>query len=122
MLVNCHSYFSIRYGTMSPQSLVQAIKDSGYDRFALTDINNVSATLECFDMAKKMDLHPVIGVECRDSGVFRYVLLALNDQGLSSIHRMVENYTLHGEEYPHRAPDIDHVAVIYRFPHAIWIC
>lgn len=116
MLVNCHSYFSIRYGTMSPQSLVQAIKDSGYDRFALTDINNVSASLECFDLAKKMDLHPVIGVECRDSGVFRYVLLALNDQGLSSIHRLVEDHTLHGEEYPHRAPDIDHVAVIYRLP------
>lgn len=116
MLVNCHSYFSIRYGTISPRCLVQSIKDSGYVRFALTDINNVSASLECFDLAKGMGLHPVIGVECRDNGVFRYVLLAMNDQGLSSIHRIVEDYTLHGEGYPIRAPYLDDVVVIYRAP------
>ncbi len=114
MLVNCHSYFSIRYGTMSPRLLVQSIRHSGYDRFALTDINNVSASLECFDLARSMGLHPVIGVECRDGRAFRYVLLAANDQGLSAMHHIVEGFTLHGETYPIRATVRDHVFVIYR--------
>lgn len=39
MYLNCHSYYSLRYGTMSVEELVQKAKTAGAETIALTDIN-----------------------------------------------------------------------------------
>lgn len=42
MYLNCHTYHSLRYGTISPEDLVQQAKDMGVQAPALTDINTVT--------------------------------------------------------------------------------
>ncbi|MFN6946225.1 MAG: PHP domain-containing protein, partial [Cytophagaceae bacterium] len=46
MYLNCHSWFSLRYGTFSPEELVAEALDKGAEALALTDINNTSATFD----------------------------------------------------------------------------
>ena len=41
MLINCHSWFSLKYGTFSPETLLQELAASGYSIAALTDINKI---------------------------------------------------------------------------------
>ena len=46
MLLNVHSYYSLRYGTLSPEMLVDKLMQKGYDTAVLTDINNSSGVFE----------------------------------------------------------------------------
>ena len=46
MYLNCHSYYSFRFGTISPRDLAAAAKRMGYSCIVLTDINNTSCAYE----------------------------------------------------------------------------
>ncbi|NNJ39727.1 MAG: hypothetical protein HKP60_02525, partial [Eudoraea sp.] len=45
MYLNCHTYYSLRYGTFSEIELLQLARENQVTRLALTDINNTSAGL-----------------------------------------------------------------------------
>ncbi|MFT5620579.1 MAG: DNA polymerase III alpha subunit, partial [Flavobacteriaceae bacterium] len=45
MYINCHSYYSLRYGTLSEKELLALAQHMQLSHFALTDINNTSACL-----------------------------------------------------------------------------
>jgi DNA polymerase-3 subunit alpha len=45
MFLNAHTFFSLRYGTLSPQQLVDAAAERQVTTLTLTDINNTPATL-----------------------------------------------------------------------------
>ena len=38
MYLNCHTYFSLRYGILSPEALVQAAVERGVTSMALTGV------------------------------------------------------------------------------------
>jgi DNA polymerase-3 subunit alpha/error-prone DNA polymerase len=42
MYINCHSYHSLRYGTIPLNELVQQAASCGVETMALTDINTVT--------------------------------------------------------------------------------
>jgi DNA polymerase-3 subunit alpha len=44
MYLNCHTYYSFKYGTFGPEELLQEAKAKGIPTLALTDINNTSAS------------------------------------------------------------------------------
>ncbi|MCX6193807.1 MAG: PHP domain-containing protein [Cytophagales bacterium] len=46
MYLNCHSYYSLRYGTLSPEQLVQEAKARGITSLALTDIHRSSGVFD----------------------------------------------------------------------------
>ena len=41
MYINCHSYYSLRYGTLSVERLCELAAAAGVQRLVLTDINNI---------------------------------------------------------------------------------
>ena len=45
MILNGHSYYSLRYGTLSIKELIDIAKANQYNSIALTDINNTSGVL-----------------------------------------------------------------------------
>ena len=53
MYLNTHTYYSLRYGTISPKSLVEQAFQLGISTLVLTDINSTSANLEFVQLAKK---------------------------------------------------------------------
>lgn len=53
MYLNCHSYFSLCYGTLSVERLVEEAIRKGVTAMALTDINNSTGVLDFFSAALK---------------------------------------------------------------------
>ena len=55
MYLNCHSYFSLRYGTFSENELLKLAESNKATYVALTDINNTSACLSFLKQAKNLN-------------------------------------------------------------------
>ncbi|WP_316930203.1 PHP domain-containing protein [Leeuwenhoekiella sp. MAR_2009_132] len=53
MFLNCHTYFSLRYGTLSEEELIDLAIQNKQSCIALTDINNTSACLKFISKAKE---------------------------------------------------------------------
>ena len=120
MLTNSHSYYSLRYGTLSPKDLLALVAASGYDCVCLTDINNTSAGLEFVRLSKNYGVRPVIGVDFRKRAKQLYVALARNNEGFQEInihlskhhHKVISKKS---DKDPRQAPPFTNVMVIYPF-------
>jgi DNA polymerase-3 subunit alpha len=67
MYWNCHSFFSFKYGTLSPEALFEEAKRNGVHRLLLTDINNTSGYIEllrlCEARREEWELEIGLGIE-----------------------------------------------------------
>ena len=118
MYLNCHSYYSLRYGTIAPKELLALAAKHQFNTLALTDINNTSACLEFVRLAKKEKIKPVLGVDFRNGVQQQFILLAKNNQGFQAINRYLSTF-LHDDQLriPERAPVLPHTYVIYPYHH-----
>ncbi|MBX2815528.1 MAG: PHP domain-containing protein, partial [Saprospiraceae bacterium] len=92
MHLNCHSYFSLRYGVMSPRELVQeATKHVEITHLALTDINNVSGASDFILNCQEAGLHPVSGIEYRHHGELLGIGIARNETGFEILNRCLSH-------------------------------
>ncbi len=113
MYLNCHTYFSLRYGTMSPEELVVSAKELGIGTLVLTDINNTSATLDFVRCCEREKIKPVVGIEFRESGILRYIGIAKNNEGFRELNTLLTSHSLSGKPLPVNAPYLQHAYVIY---------
>jgi DNA polymerase III subunit alpha len=81
MLLNCHTYYSFCYGTFSIEGLLNEVKQKGYDKFVVTDINNTSACLDTIRLSKQYDLTPIAGIDFRNDVQQCYIGIARNNEG-----------------------------------------
>lgn len=115
MYLNTHSYYSLRYGAYSVETLLKLTQDFGYDTIALTDINNTSGCLEFIRKSKDFGVRPVVGVDFRNGAQQQFVLLAKNNKGFEQINHYL-SYLLHKKEaVPELAPELEDVFVVYPF-------
>ncbi|HQU52560.1 MAG TPA: PHP domain-containing protein [Saprospiraceae bacterium] len=114
MYVNCHTYYSLRYGTLSPEDLVATAAAQGVTVMALTDINNTSCTFEFIAACKKHDIKPVAGIEFRREHQFLYVGLARNEEGWHNLCAFLSEHSLEDKPLPQVMPPIKDVFIIYR--------
>lgn len=114
-MLNCHSWFSLRYGTLSPEQLIAQLLELGYTSAALTDINTTSGCLDFVKLANEMGLHPVVGVEFRNTKHIQYIALAVSNNGFEMINRHLSAKLTQKETLPDEAPEHwnGHVWVIY---------
>jgi len=66
MFLNCHTYYSLKYGTLSPTQLVETAAQLGIKTLTLTDINNTSCSHTFVTACKKHGIKPVLGIEFRE--------------------------------------------------------
>jgi DNA polymerase III alpha subunit (gram-positive type) len=59
MYLNNHSYYSLRYGTMSLEELVDTAVENGVKAMALTDINNSTGIMDFVRLASKAGIAPI---------------------------------------------------------------
>ena len=85
MYLNCHTYYSLRYGTIAPGNLVKNAQLMGIERIALTDINNVTAMPEFVNLCKSAGLQAVAGMEFRKGSKLLYIALARDPEGFRCI-------------------------------------
>lgn len=118
MLLNCHTYYSYRYGTLSPKRLFEEIKAKGHSSFALTDINNTSACLDFIRHAPEQDILPVVGIDFRNGAQQQYIGIARNNLGFQELNEHLNTHTHAEEPFGPQAPLFSHCYVIYPMDHA----
>lgn len=115
MYLHAHSYYSFRYGTMSPGELLAEARSRGVLVLALTDINSTAGCLEFIREAPSYGVRPVVGVDFRNGLQPLYVAIAKNNEGFREINEFLSCYLKEGAHtIPARAPrKWQHVTVIY---------
>jgi DNA polymerase-3 subunit alpha/error-prone DNA polymerase len=113
MLLNCHSYHSLRYGTIPITELVQQAVACGVKVMALTDINTITGCYEFIKECKANSIKPVIGIEFRANDQFKYIGLAKNAAGLAEMNRFLTYHNFENKSLPDVAPAFEKVVIIY---------
>lgn len=120
MFLNCHTYYSLRYGTLKISDLLNLGKKDGTVSMALTDVNSTSACLEFVRIAPDYDIRPILGVDFRNGAKQQFILLAENNKGFHNINEYLSEF-LHQQEgskkaeIPSEAKQIPDTFVIYPF-------
>jgi len=120
MYLNTHTYYSLRYGTISPKNLVEKAFQLGISTLVLTDINSTSANLEFVQLAKKMGIKPILGIDFRNGAQQQFILIAKNNKGLHNINAYLSEL-LHSAKttIPNKAKKLPDTYVIYPFENNI---
>jgi len=113
MYLNCHSYYSLRYGTMSVEQLVKKAEETGIDSMVLTDINNSTAVPEFAGECKKTSVRPVAGIEFRKDNELLYIGIARNNKGLQELNEFLSKHNFEKTPLPFPAPDFSEAYIIY---------
>lgn len=118
MYLNCHSFHSLRYGTIPLDKLVEQAVLCGVKAMALTDINTVTGIYDFMRACESKGIKPLVGMEFRCNHQFRYIGLAKNAQGLGEMNRFLTDHNFSGEPLPLIAPEFESVFVIYTLENA----
>ncbi len=115
MYLNCHSYHSLRYGTIPLNELVEQATSFGVSAMALTDINTVTGIYDFIKWCKEVNIKPIVGIDFRNKGKQLYIGLAKNRTGIAEMNRLVTKHNFENTLLPEQAPDFENVFVIYPF-------
>jgi DNA-directed DNA polymerase III PolC len=115
MYLNCHSFHSLRYGTIPLTDLIQQAVASGVKAMALTDINTVTGIYDFIKGCNDLGIKPLVGIEFRCNHKLRYIGLAKNAEGLAEMNRFLTKHNFENMTLPLEAPDFKEVFIIYPF-------
>ena len=87
--LHCHSNYSFQEGASFPHELLVRAKELGYTSLALTDHDNLVASIDFSKTANAMGLHPIIGAEITLEGGYHLTLLAKDSMGYSNLSRII---------------------------------
>ncbi|MFZ0280112.1 MAG: DNA polymerase III subunit alpha [Bacteroidales bacterium] len=113
MYLNCHSYYSLRYGMMSVEQLVQNAAAAGADTLVLTDINNSTGIPEFAGECSKNNMRPVAGIEFRNGNELQYIGIACNNKGFRELNEFLSKSNFEKTETPFPAPGFSDAYTIY---------
>ncbi|OBX22339.1 MULTISPECIES: DNA polymerase III subunit alpha [Bizionia] len=113
MYLNCHSYYSLRFGTFSEVDLLELAKQCGVKHLALTDINNTSACLNFIRKAKEYHIKPVVGIDFRNGAKQQFVGIAKNNDGFQELNVFLSEYAHQKKQLPDVSPKFENAFVIY---------
>ncbi|MFN0048970.1 MAG: DNA polymerase III subunit alpha [Cytophagales bacterium] len=113
MYLNCHSFYSLRYGIMPIEILVQEAKRCAVEFLALTDVNNTTGVFDFVKTCKREGIKPIVGVEIRTEDKLLYICLAKNLKGFREINELLTKANLGEMSLPLQSPHFTEVFVIY---------
>ncbi|PZX94243.1 DNA polymerase III subunit alpha [Flavobacterium aquariorum] len=118
MYLNCHSFHSLRYGTIPLEDLIGQAVTCGVKTMALTDINTVTGIYDFIKGCATVGIKPIVGIEFRCGHQLRYVGLAKNANGLAEMNRFLTAHNFSGESLPIIAPKFNDVYIVYSLEQA----
>jgi len=113
--LNCHTYYSLRFGTFSEKDLLQLAQKNHITQLALTDINNTSAALNFVRLAPEYDIKPVLGIDFRNGVDQCFVGIAKNNEGYLELNNFLSGHLHVAKELPLIAPKFENAYVVYPF-------
>jgi len=115
MLLNCHTYFSYKFGTLSIEELITEALKNNYNELCLTDINSTSACIDFIRISKEKGLKPIVGIDFRNGVDQKYIGIAKNNQGFQELNEHLTEYLHHEKVFENDAPYFENVFIIYPF-------
>jgi DNA polymerase-3 subunit alpha len=115
MLLNLHSYYSLRYGTISIKQVAGCMLRGGYDTAVLTDINNSTGALEFIKECREKGLNGLVGMEFRNGDDLLYIAIAKNNNGFREINELMTASNRDAVALPQTAPQFSNVFIVYPF-------
>lgn len=100
MYLNCHSFHSLRYGTVPLTELVELGVSCGATAMVLTDINAISGVYDFIRLCKKVNIKPIVGIEFRQDGRLLYVGIAGSMAGLAEMNGFLSRHNLEEKALP----------------------
>ena len=119
MYLNCHSYYSLRYGTFSEVDLLKLAEENSINALALTDINNTSACLSFIKHAKKSNIKPIVGIDFRNGVRQQFVGIAKNNEGFQELNAFLSQHSHKKNAFDCKAPKLKNAFIIYPFEHVL---
>jgi error-prone DNA polymerase len=113
MFLNCHSYYSLRYGTIPVEALVEEGLRHSVDFMALTDINCTTGIFDFAKACRDAGIKPIAGVEFRKDNRLTYIGLAKNHDGFQELNELLTKTNLGEMPMPLQSPSFREVFVIY---------
>ena len=113
MFLNCHSYYSLRYGTMSVEQLVEKAAEFRAEAAALTDINNSTGIFDFVVMCREKNIKPLAGIEFRNGNDFLYIGIARNNEGFRELNEFLTRHNIAGSTPEFPAPSFTNVYILY---------
>ncbi len=113
MYLNCHSYYSLRYGTLTVERLSELAAAAGVQRMVMTDINNTTGMPDFVRECRSRGITPAAGIEFRDGNTLLYIGIARNNEGFRELNEFLTHHNFTGEPLPSRPPSFPNVYVIY---------
>lgn len=115
MYWNTHSYYSLRYGTLSVERLVNLAKSHGQHTLGLTDINNSSGIIDFVRVCNENHIKPIAGIDFRKKNKSCYTGLAMNNEGFRELNEFLSGHNLNKTPLPDQAPHFSNAYIIYPF-------
>ncbi|WP_340064900.1 DNA polymerase III subunit alpha [Ascidiimonas aurantiaca] len=115
MYLNCHTYYSLRFGTFSEVKLLELAKENHITRLALTDINNTSACMNFVRKSAEFGITPIAGIDFRNGTEQMYVGIAANNEGYKELNDFLSLHLHQQKPFPETPPKFEHVFTIYPF-------
>jgi len=119
MYLNCHTYYSLRYGTFSEIELLELAKDNDISCVALTDINNTSACLNFIRQSKTYNIKPIVGIDFRNGVKQQFIGLAKNNAGFCELNRFLSHHLENKLAIADKAPKFTNSFIIYSFENVL---
>lgn len=115
MYLNTHSYYSLRYGTLSIEQVVVTAKENNIRKLALTDINNSTGMIDFVKTCRENEIEPVAGIEFRNGNELIFTGIAKNNEGFRELNEFLSYHNLNNKNFPFHANGFENVYVIYPF-------
>ncbi|SDQ22910.1 DNA polymerase III subunit alpha [Flagellimonas zhangzhouensis] len=115
MYLNCHTYYSLRFGTFSEVELLQLAQQNHVTQLVLTDINNTSAGLNFVRKAPEFGVKPILGIDFRNGTEPCFIGIAQNNEGYLELNNFLSQHLYDSSKIPDRAPTFKNVFVVYPF-------
>lgn len=115
MYLNVHSFFSLRYGTLSIDELLELARHHGVEVMALTDINTTMGIPEFVKKATQAGVKPVAGVEIRNGDELLFIGLAKDNAGFKELNDYITWHNLNKMEFSLNGCSFSHVIMVYPF-------
>lgn len=115
MLLNCHTYYSLCYGTLCIEDLFEEAKTKGHNAFVLSDINNTSAILEALRLSEGHKIKVIPGIDFRNGVEQRYIGIAKNNEGFKELNEHLTTHLHNDTPFEKEAPTFKNAYTIYPF-------
>jgi DNA polymerase-3 subunit alpha len=113
MYLNCHSYYSLHYGTLSIEQLVEEAHHYKIPEIALTDINSSSGIIDFVKLCKDNGIIPVAGIEFRNNNYLQYIGIAKNNKGFRELNEYLSEHLKNETSFPQVPPYFYNAFIVY---------